>query len=438
MSAPLRAAPTPGNAPALFLAAALLAAAGSAQVDPAGRSILFVRGADGTGGGATGGSFQERTALLSDVFDDATSPGNSGYGALRQLLQADGFQVAQWVESGGALTLALLQPHRIVVLGSNNRSYSAAEVQAFHDYIDQGGSALVVSDANWGPAWGSAPNSDNLFLARYGLEVYQDNGAVTTLLRSDPGRYLVPDHPVLAGSDGLGGADVHAYDGEGVSPFRIGASTPGWQAIPLVAATGQVVRLNTATGIGGTYRFADEADANLVVVERGASRLVGHFDRNTFFNPNGAGTDLTRRDNALLALGIFRFLAAVPASARPLGIGCGAPVAPSLAASPPVLGRPLVHRALGAPPSTVGVMLLAVGAATPAPLPGGCTLWLDPNQLVVAAAAASDATGRWRLSLSVPGDLAWSATTAISQVLFLGAGGLEASNGLALTLGFPR
>lgn len=438
MSIPVHARATAGTAPWLLLAAALLAAAGPAQVDPAGRSILFVRGADGTGGGATGGSFQERTAMLSDVFDDSTAPGNSGYGALRQLLQADGFQVAQWIESTGALTLALLQPHRIVVLGSNNRTYTPAEMQAFHDYLDLGGSALVASDANWGPLWGSAPNSDNQFLARYGLEVYQDNGAVTTLLRSDPGRYLVADHPVLAGSDGIGGADVHAYDGEGVSAFRIGTSSTGGQAIPLVAATGQVVRLNTATGIGGTYRFADEADANLVVVERGASRLVGHFDRNTFFNPNGAGTDLTRRDNALLALGIFRFLAAVPAGARPLGLGCGAPLAPSLAASPPVLGRSLVHRALGAAPSSLGVLLLAAGAATPAPLPSGCTLWPDPNQLLLAAPALSDATGRWRVSLSVPVDLAWSATTAISQAVFLGGGGVEFSNGLALTLGFPR
>ena len=53
-----------------------LATAAAAQVDPAGRSILFVRGADCTGGLGTG-TFQQRTAHLSScsTLDGGREPG---------------------------------------------------------------------------------------------------------------------------------------------------------------------------------------------------------------------------------------------------------------------------------------------------------------------------------------------------------------------------
>jgi hypothetical protein len=37
--------------------------------------------------------------------------------------------------------------------------------------------------------------------------------------------------------------------------------------------------------------------------------MVGHFDRNTFFNRNGAGTDITRFDNGRLAQNVIDWLA---------------------------------------------------------------------------------------------------------------------------------
>jgi len=40
-----------------------------------------------------------------------------------------------------------------------------------------------------------------------------------------------------------------------------------------------------------------------------AGRIAGHFDRNTFFNTNGAGTDITRFDNLQYALNLFAWLA---------------------------------------------------------------------------------------------------------------------------------
>lgn len=185
----------------------------SGQVDPRGRSVLFIRGADGTGGLGTG-TFEQRTRHLSDVTDQSQAAGNTGYGELRALLLADGFQVAQLVESAQPLTTAALLPHRVVVFGSNNKVYAAAEVQAFHAYVDAGGSALFMSDANWGATWETAAASDNQFLDRYGAQVWQDNAEFNSVTRAQPGRYVQPDHPVLSGPDRAGGAfDVNAFDG---------------------------------------------------------------------------------------------------------------------------------------------------------------------------------------------------------------------------------
>ena len=49
-------------------------------------------------------------------------------------------------------------------------------------------------------------------------------------------------------------------------------------------------------------------------VEAGQGRIVGHFDRNTFFNQNGAGSDVRNFDNTQLALNIFSFAATVESS----------------------------------------------------------------------------------------------------------------------------
>ena len=42
-------------------------------------------------------------------------------------------------------------------------------------------------------------------------------------------------------------------------------------------------------------------------MEAGNGRVICHFDRNTFFNLNGAGSDINRFDNAQLALNFFEF-----------------------------------------------------------------------------------------------------------------------------------
>ncbi|CAN0364917.1 unnamed protein product, partial [Ectocarpus sp. 4 AP-2014] len=49
-------------------------------------------------------------------------------------------------------------------------------------------------------------------------------------------------------------------------------------------------------------------DATVVVASAGEGKVAGHFDRNTFFNQNGAGTNLNRFDNKQYALNLFGWL----------------------------------------------------------------------------------------------------------------------------------
>src|SRR5262249_53400302 len=59
----------------------------------------------------------------------------------------------------------------------------------------------------------------------------------------------------------------------------------------------------------GSLRPVNSRDSSLVLVNAGKGRIVGYFDRNTFFNLHGAGTDITRLNNKQFALNLFGWVA---------------------------------------------------------------------------------------------------------------------------------
>jgi hypothetical protein len=125
-------------------------------------------------------------------------------------------------------------------------------------------------------------------------------------LQRDEGHYVVPRHPILAG--------VNEFGGEGVSPIVHADSAVAGVTATVIATCrpGRQTRNNDAYG-QGTSREVTRYDAALVVAKAGKGRMAGHFDRNTFFNLNGAGSSLHSHDNAVYARNLFRWLA------------CGAP-----------------------------------------------------------------------------------------------------------------
>lgn len=275
--------------------------------------LLFIRGADRSGGFLEAGNDDARTEQLSDLFNTSTSGGNHGWAELRSSLLSAGFGVTQITEtaenasgpSAGIavdLTTVNLTQYDAVVFGSNNAPYSTASVDALESYVRSGGGALFISDANFGGDWADASDSDQPFLDRFGLVAHQDQG--TYQLSRSAGDFLAPDHPVLSGVD--------AIDGEGVTPIRVeNPEAFGVDVTILALAEGQT-RLNEppfGNNQQGPSRSAGPNDAAVLVGTAGAGRIAGHFDRNTFFNLNGAGTNINRFDNEQYALNLFGWLA---------------------------------------------------------------------------------------------------------------------------------
>ncbi len=314
----------------------------SAIAQDAGR-ILFLRGAERSGGFLEASNDAGLTEQLASITNQSTSGGNHGWFEFATLLERNGFSVEEAREplesgapstgqtTGAALnfsdfqtvnslgqvvgTSRSLADYDAVVMGSNNAVYGSDQIDAFESYVRGGGGAVFISDANFGSNWSDASNSDQQFLDRFGLIVNQDRGTYT--LSSDaaadpaPADYLQSDHPILAG--------VNAFDGEGVTPLQIGTLTPGVSAQILVQAEGSTSD-NTGTATRGAARPVTSNDAALLVATADIGRIVGHFDRNTFFNRGGAGTFLDRSqdkndivlDNDIYAVNLITWAANVP------------------------------------------------------------------------------------------------------------------------------
>lgn len=273
--------------------------------------VLFVRGADRSGGFLEAGNDTARTEQLADINNFATNGGNHGWGELRSTLEAAGFAVEQLAEtaenaSGPSDGIHIdfermdLSRFDAIVFGSNNAVYDTAAVDAIEDYVRGGGSTLFISDANFGGDWADASNSDQQFLDRFGLIMHQDQGTYT--ISRSSGDFAVPDHPIFEG--------VNSFDGEGVTPIEVGTLTSGVSATILANSEGNT-RLNEepfGSNNQGPSRPSGPQDAALVVATADAGKVVGHFDRNTFFNLNGAGTSINRLDNEQYAINLFTWL----------------------------------------------------------------------------------------------------------------------------------
>ncbi len=275
-------------------------------------SVLFVRGADRSGGFLEAQNDAQRTEHLADINNTSTSSGNHGWYELAQALAAEGFLVSQAIEplepgapttgqtQGAHIDLELLDlsGYDMIVMGSNNAVYDTPAIDAIEQFVLQGGGVLFISDAGFGSNWADASNSDQQFLDRFGWVIQQDLGLYA--LERSLGDFLVPQHPVLLGVD--------AIDGEGVSPgVWTGTDVGTVTTTPLVRTMpGAQTRNNDA--IPGSVRPTTPSDFASVVAQAGCGRIAIHFDRNTFFNANGAGTDLSKFDNQLYAMNLFYWL----------------------------------------------------------------------------------------------------------------------------------
>ncbi|MEM9883894.1 MAG: PEP-CTERM sorting domain-containing protein [Planctomycetota bacterium] len=332
-------------------------------------SVLFVRGADRSGGFLENPTDFSRTEQLGDIRNTSTAGGNHGWFELATFLETKGFRVEQVVEpleagqlptaSGGtgATTGAALDftsffsvtdrldndpgvsrtlaDYDVVVFGSNNADYSdqLASVDAVEAYVRGGNAALFISDANFGGDWADASLSDQPFLDRFAVTVNQDNGTYTLSSAEDAGS---PADYSQTGNTAIGDAvlgGVNAIEGEGVTPFTLGSpQTLAAADVELVLTIDAEETIIPNSGFGGSNRRGSPAraagdggneDVAVFIGLAGAGAVAGHFDRNTFFNERGAGSFLIKEDterdgvevdldNDEYAANLFTALASVP------------------------------------------------------------------------------------------------------------------------------
>jgi hypothetical protein len=397
--------------------------------------ILFIRGGSGTGGFLEGGADEQ----LSDIFDESTANTNHGFGQLRQLLEAEGHIVGQAIEGpirdNTPVDLAGLPLFAwdVIVFGSNNAEYDAGAAQLLADWVSAGGAALFISDANWGTDWGDAPTSDQVFLDHFDLVMNQDKG--TYVLDEGTGDFAVPDHWILEGPDDVPNSadDVSAFDGEGVSPISIVDSLVGVDPVVLVPAEDDM-KLNDSSGSGTTVPTGPD-DGALVALEYGLGRVVGHFDRNTFFNENGAGTSLARFDNTQYARNLFAWLAAAGGQ---YGDACAtaAGLDPELVvAGMPIPGATIRLKVQFGPPGAPVALLLGLGQAEGLKV-GLCPLLVWPilgEPIFLQLGSSGPSAGKLNLPVFLPADLPLSLFTVQAFLPGSGPGGkLAASNAVAL------
>lgn len=289
--------------------------------------ILNVRGGPNTGGFTEGGNDNNLSS-----FNNFTSGSyNTSWGEFGNLLKDKGFVLEEIREGSNIANCQVdvttpcstpvdfakmdLSQYSIIIMGSNNSRYSKEAVDAFMTYIYNGGGALFISDGNFGRNYRDASLSDQAFASRFGLQMNQDGGFYG--LARSRGDFLIPDHPILKG--------VNEFNGEGVTPISVAQEMPGMSVKIVVRDVGWVdlnltkdgQQLTNANQGRGPNRDANDKDGALIVVEYGKGRVAFHYDRNTFFNKGGAGTDLTNFDNKTYGLNLIDWLKRQSTSTTP-------------------------------------------------------------------------------------------------------------------------
>jgi len=214
--------------------------------------------------------------------------GPRGMSSFRAAIEALGFEIQQAYDADVVLTDEYLASWNVLILGSNQRRFSEEEAKAVQRWVKAGGGLVAWSDSAFGGHYAkvgldntAGRDSNNDITRQFGMVFLTDNGG---------GNYLIKDYEeahFLNAQNPQGGV---RYRGEGVSPVR--TSDPARMLAKLQEG-----------GLGGKIKvnkidspFNPLTDAALAVAHVGKGRVVGTFDRNTFWNA-GEGTRLSHEDN---------------------------------------------------------------------------------------------------------------------------------------------
>lgn len=227
----------------------------------------------------------EKPAFHAMRLNDTSRLGMSDFKAAIEEL---GFEIEERYDAETEFTEALLKKYQVLILSSNQRLFTAPEVQAVHRWIRRGGGLIAWSDSAFGGHFGKVGiantlgrASNNVITAPLGMFFLSDNGGGNYLISNYEEDHFLNDYNKNGGV---------RYRGEGVSCVR-------------VSAPARMLATLQAGGLGGNLKvnaidapFNPKTDAALAVAEIGKGRVIGNFDRNSFWNA-GDGSRLSHVDN---------------------------------------------------------------------------------------------------------------------------------------------
>ena len=242
--------------------------------------------------------------------------GSLGMSQFKTEIESQGFTITEAYDQSITLDAAFLAGYDILIFGSNQKTWSAAEAAALDVWVRAGGAVWGYSDSAFGGAFNNpAPaginneqgrDSMNILFAQFGMQFYTDQGG--------PGIDVVNDyelaHPINNNELNSSAPDFIEFEGEGCSPVRI---DPNWPQKQTGDAVFQLARWQD-NGVDKNVTDVDlpnginaQLNCALAVSQVGLGRVVGYFDRNTFWN-NGPGTHINNKDHKALVRGIINWL----------------------------------------------------------------------------------------------------------------------------------
>ncbi len=237
-----------------------------------------------------------------------------------------GASIVEMYDQEITLTQEFLSQFDVIILGSNQKMWSPEEVEAINAWVRAGGGLIGYSDSAFGGhfrivgvANEQGRDSNNLLMTQFGMYFFTDQGGAG-------GDNLVNqwsrDHFINT-KDGK--PRSLRFRGEGCSPIRI---LKDWEEKQPNDTVYQLAPFQNG-GEGGTVNIYDpdigfeiqnyDIDCAVAVAEIGKGRVVGTFDRNTFWN-RGAGTDLSEVDNRLYIQKLINWVSGQTLGAKTLEI----------------------------------------------------------------------------------------------------------------------
>ena len=269
-------------------------------VAPSAPKILYIYGEVDRFGRAPGHPSYLGKPFQQMRLDDKSPEGMFKF---KQTIEDLGFQVEEALDRTTTLTDELLSDYEIIILASNQKEWNSAEADALAKWVRKGGGVLAFNDANFGGDWQAVGqnnergrDSNNLLTTQFGLFFFTDQGA-----RS--GSNLVTEwatnHFINTKTNK---SSALRFRGTGCSPIRVLKDWPEKRPGDIAY---QVAPFQNG-GQGGTILISDpdlgkniqnyETDCAIAAAEIGKGRVIGTFDRNTFWN-KGVGTNITQYDN---------------------------------------------------------------------------------------------------------------------------------------------